>query len=406
MSPMRTSERLLAVPGSALDRAILGVVGGRLRCGRLIVRLPDGQVRAFEGRDEGPTARVDLHDTSVLRRLGATGAIALGEGYIDGRYDSPDLAALVELGSLHMEPGYRTEVPDTVQRGLRSVWRRLGRAFETRGPVRDIVHHYDLGNEFYAAWLDPTMTYSSAVFARDDMSLEEAQREKYRRLAEAADIREGHRVLEIGSGWGGFAAYLAGEVRADVTTMTVAREQATYVEKLAAEAGLADRLRVELRDFGEADGTFDRVVSIEMIESIPGNRWAEFFAVIHDRLASRGRAGLQIITVADRHWTWSDENPDFVRRYIFPGGQVPSPGVLRHLTRAAGLDWITNAEYGASYVRTLRTWRDRFDAAWPDIAELGFGEPFRRMWRYYLSYCEGGFASGRTDVSQIVLSRP
>ena len=165
MSPMRTSERLLAGPGSALDRAILGFVGGRLRCGRLIVRLPDGRVRAFEGRDDGPTARVDLHDTSVLRRLAATGAIALGEGYIDGRYDSPDLAALVELGSLHMEPGYRTEVPDAVQRGLRTSWRRLGRAFETRGPVRDIVHHYDLGNDFYASWLDPTMTYSSAVFA-------------------------------------------------------------------------------------------------------------------------------------------------------------------------------------------------------------------------------------------------
>ena len=402
MGPLRTSERLLAGPGSALERAILGFVGGRLRCGRLIVRLPDGRVRAFEGRGDGPTARVDLHDTSVLRRLAATGAIALGEGYIDGRYDSPDLAVLVELGSLHMEPGYRTEVPDAVQRGLRTSWRRLGRAFETRGPVRDIVHHYDLGNDFYASWLDPTMTYSSAVFATDDMTLEAAQREKYRRLAEVADIREGHRVLEIGSGWGGFA----GERGADVTTMTVSREQATHVEKLAAEAGLADRLRVELRDFREADGTFDRVVSVEMIESIPGHRWAEFFGVVRDRLTSHGRAGLQIITVADRHWTWSDENPDFVRRYIFPGGQVPSPGVLRRLTRAAGLEWIANTEYGPSYTRTLRAWRDRFDAAWPDIAELGFDEPFRRMWRYYLSYCEGGFASGRTDVSQIVLARP
>ena len=405
MSPMRTSERLLAGPGSALDRAILGFVGGRLRCGRLIVRLPDGRVRAFAGRADGPTARVDLHDTSVLRRLAATGAIALGEGYIDGRYDSPDLAALIELGALHMEPRYRAEVPDAVQRGLRRTWRRLGRAFETRGPVRDIVHHYDLGNEFYAAWLDPTMTYSSAVFARDDTSLEVAQREKYRRLAEAADIRDGHRVLEIGSGWGGFAAYLAGERGADVTTMTVSREQATHVEKLAAEAGLADRLRVELRDFGEAEGTFDRVVSVEMIESIPGHRWAEFFRVVSDRLTGHGRAGLQIITVADRHWTWSDENPDFVRRYIFPGGQVPSPGVLRRLTHDAGLGWVTNTQYGHSYTRTLRAWRDRFDAAWPDIAELGFDESFRRMWRYYLSYCEGGFASGRTDVSQIVLER-
>jgi cyclopropane-fatty-acyl-phospholipid synthase len=405
MNRMWTSERLLAGPGAAFDRAILGFVGGHLRCGRLIVRLPDGRVRAFDGRGEGPTARVDLHDTSVLRRLAATGAIALADGYIDGRYDSPDLAALVELGSLHMEPEYRTEVPDAVQRGLRTAWRKVGRAFETRGPVRDIVHHYDLGNDFYGAWLDPTMTYSSAVFASDGVSLEEAQREKYHRLAEATDVQEGHRVLEIGSGWGGFAAYLAAERGADVTTMTVSREQAAYVEKLAAEAGLADRLRVDLRDFREAEGSFDRVVSIEMIESIPGNRWAEFFGVVRDRLLPGGRAGLQIITVADRHWTWSDENPDFVRRYVFPGGQVPSPGVLRRLTEAADLAWVSNAEYGRSYSRTLRTWLERFDAAWPAIAQLGFDEPFRRMWRYYLSYCEGGFASGRTDVSQIVLSR-
>lgn len=402
---MRTSERLLAGPGSVVDRAILGFVGGRLRCGRLIVRMPDGRVRAFQGRADGPTARVDLHDTSVLRRLALTGAIALADGYIDGRYDSPDPAALIELGALHMEPEYRTEVPDVVQRGLRTAWRKVGRAFETRGPVRDIVHHYDLGNDFYAAWLDPTMTYSSAVFAREDMTLEEGQREKYRLLAEASDIHEGHRVLEIGSGWGGFATYLARERGADVKTMTVSREQATYVGKLAAETGLADRVHVDLRDFREADGAFDRVVSIEMIESIPGHRWAEFFGVVHDRLVPGGRAGLQVITVADRHWTWSDENPDFVRRYVFPGGQVPSPSVLRRLSDAANLAWISSAEYGRSYARTLHTWRDRFDTAWPEIAALGFDESFRRMWRYYLAYCEGGFASGRTDVSQIVLER-
>ncbi|MEO8477125.1 MAG: cyclopropane-fatty-acyl-phospholipid synthase family protein [Actinomycetota bacterium] len=402
---MQTSERLFAGPGSAIDRAILGFVGGRLRCGRLIVRLPDGTVRAFSGPLEGPTARVDLHDTSVLRRLAAMGAIALADAYIDGRYDSPDLAALIELGSLHMEPAYRTEVPDSVQRGLRTAWRKIGRAFETRGPVRDIVHHYDLGNDFYAAWLDPSMTYSSAVFASDETTLEAAQLEKYRRLAAAADIRQGHRVLEIGSGWGGFAAFLAAEHGADVTTMTVSREQATYVEKLAAEEGLADRLRVELRDFREAEGTFDRVVSIEMIESIPGHRWSEFFGVVGDRLVPGGRAGLQIITVADRHWTWSDENPDFVRRYVFPGGQVPSPGVLRRLSESAGLTWIADGQYGTSYARTLGAWLERFDAAWPQIAELGFDEPFRRMWRYYLAYCQGGFASGRTDVSQLVLAR-
>ena len=265
------------------------------------------------------------------------------------------------------------------------------------------MEHYDLGNAFFREWLDGSMTYSSAVFAREDMSLEEAQREKYLRIAQAVGLRAGMRVLEVGSGWGGFAAFAAGELGCSVTTVTVSGEQATWVEKLMADRGLGDRVEVRLEDFSRTPGTYDAIVSIEMIESIPRTRWVEYFRALADRLGPGGRIGLQAITVADRHWASSDANPDFIRRYVFPGGQVPSPGVLRADAAAAGLRITARQGYGSSYALTLAEWRRRFDAAWPAIAGLGFDERFKRMWQYYLSYCEGGFRAGRTDVSQVVL---
>jgi len=390
---------------SEIERIAFETVVDRLRCGTLRVRYPDGSVRAFHGRLPGPDAQVDLHDLRLVRRLVTTGAIGLADGWIAGEFDSPDLAGVIELASLHLEPEHRLPMPTAVERLRRAVTGAMGKATALRGPLRTTVEHYDLGNAFFAAWLDPTMTYSSAMFVRDDMTLEQAQHEKYRRLAAAAGLREGMHVLEIGSGWGAFAAYAAGELGCTVTTATVSREQALWVEKVMAERGLSDRVRVLTQDFAAVRGTYDAIVSIEMIESIPGDRWPGFFETLDQRLAREGRIGLQVITVADRHWRSSNANPDFVRRYVFPGGQVPSPGVLRREADRVGMDWVGSSSFGASYARTLGMWRERFDAAWPEIAEMGFDDRFRRMWQYYLSYCEGGFRSGRVDVAQIVLAR-
>jgi cyclopropane-fatty-acyl-phospholipid synthase len=388
---------------SAVERWVLERVARRLRRGSLRVRYADGSWRTFTGPRPGPAAEVELRDERVIRRLVTTGAIGLADGWIAGEFDSPDLASVIELGALHLEARDRPRVPAGLERAGRAAWNALGRAGAPRGPLRTTVEHYDLGNAFFQAWLDRSMTYSSGVFAREDVSLEEAQQEKYRRISTAVGLRAGTRVLEIGSGWGGFAIHSAGELGCDVTTVTDSREQATWVEKLAAERGLGDRIEVRLEDFSRTPGTFDAIVSIEMIESIPRARWPELFRAFADRLSPSGRIGLQAITVADRHWASSNANPDFVRRYVFPGGQVPSPGVLRADAASAGLRLVARRGYGASYARTLAEWRRRFDAAWPRIADLGFDERFRRMWQYYLSYCEGGFRSGRTDVSQIVL---
>jgi len=249
------------------------------------------------------------------------------------------------------------------------------------------------------------MTYSSAMFAREEMTLEEAQREKYRRLGNAMGLRPGEHVLEIGCGWGGFAAYAAGELGCRVTAITVSKEQFDHVGKLMADRGLGDLVETRLQDFRDVEGSFDRIVSIEMVESIPQSLWAPYFRRLHDLSRPGGTIGLQVITVADRHWRSSDENPDFIRRYVFPGGQVPAPKVVRGLARTHDLTWVEDRGYGASYARTLGTWRRNFDANLPAIRELGFDERFVRMWRYYLAYCEGGFRAGRADVRQIVLAR-
>ncbi len=392
-------------PAGALERRILDVVAARIRAGRLRVELPDGSRRTFEGRFPGPVATVTLHRWKLLRRVTATGAIGLADGYVLGDYDADDLEAFLELCALHLEPAYRIAAPRWLHAVGRTAWNVLGSPSRPRGPLTDVVQHYDLGNDFYASWLDETMTYSSAVFTDDEAPLAEAQREKYRGLAERASIRAGDRVLEIGSGWGGFACFLADELGCRVTTITVSKEQHDFVDKLVAEQGLADRVDARLADFRAVDGAFDRVVSVEMMESIPQRLWDPFFRQLRERVRPGGTVGLQLIMVADRHWQSSNEHPDFVRRYIFPGGQVPSLGVLRGLARRHGLTWRDDEGFGRSYARTLATWLANFDDAWPRIREMGFDDRFRRMWRYYLAYCAAGFASGRTDVRQIVLDR-
>jgi cyclopropane-fatty-acyl-phospholipid synthase len=388
-----------------IDRLALEIICGRARCGSLTVRFPDGTTRRFEGARPGPHAELAVHDLRLIRRLIANGAIGLADGWIAGEFDSPDLASVIELLALQFEPESGPWLPGPMEGALRSAWRSFGRRGTPRGPLRTTVEHYDLGNAFFEAWLDETMTYSSALFERHGMTLEEAQLAKYQRLASVTGLEPGMRVLEIGSGWGGFAVFAAEELGCQVTTITVSKEQAAWVDQLIARRGLTDRIAVRLEDFLATTGSFDAVVSIEMIESIPSARWPEFFRVVPDRLRPGRRAGLQIITVADRHWESSNANPDFIRRYVFPGSQVPSPGVLSRDASAAHLGWIGSTGFGRSYAETLAAWRTRFDAAWPQIAGLGFDDRFKRMWQYYLSYCEGGFRSGRVDVSQIVLER-
>jgi cyclopropane-fatty-acyl-phospholipid synthase len=376
-------------------------LGPHLQAGTLHLMLPDGERLTFRGSRPGPEAVFDVRRTRVMRRFLLGGHLAFGDAYVDGDWDSPDVAALLHYFLVN-EPSFTLE-GSFLLRALQRLLHRF-RDNSKRRARDNIAAHYDLGNAFYARWLDPGMTYSSGCFEGSACDLETAQHNKNRRMVELADIRPGHRVLEIGCGWGGFAEYAA-QRGASVVGLTLSREQLDYAAARVARAGLADRVELRLQDYRDVAGQFDRVVSIEMIEAVGEPYWPIYFDKIRAVLAPGGRAALQAILIDDSRWEIYRSSPDFIQRHIFPGGMLPTPSRLRQAVAGAGLRWVGDSGFGADYVRTLRQWRDRFIATWPEIAPLGFDERFRRLWNYYLCYCEAGFAFGSIDVRQIALTR-
>jgi cyclopropane-fatty-acyl-phospholipid synthase len=380
-------------------------LAGRLRRGELELVLADGRYAVVRGAEPGPRGTLKLARGRVLRRYLVDGAVGFAESYIDGDWDSPDLATLFELLERNSDAWGAGYYGSLASRWLRRL-RHRRRANTRRGAERNIAAHYDLGNAFFAAWLDPTMLYSSARFLGGAESLEAAQIAKCRRLAELIDLRPGHRLLEIGSGWGGFALMAAREHGAQVTSITISREQQALAQRRVHEAGLAERVEIRLCDYRDVTGTFDRIASIEMVEAVGEPFWPVYFATLRDRLAPGGIAGLQAITIADRWFEAYRRTPDFIQLYVFPGGMLMSPATFAREAARAGLHVRARECFAADYARTLALWLDRFEAAWPSIAPLGFDQRFRRIWTYYLAYCAAGFRTGATDVSQTALARP
>lgn len=380
-------------------------IGLRIEAGRLAVVAPDGRRLVFGGARAGPLAEMTIRDAGFPRRVLLQGAIGFAEAYCDGAFETPDLGALLTLFAINRREGERVVDEPWPLRLLRRL-REAARRNTREGARRNVADHYDLGEAFYAAWLDPTMTYSSAVFATGAPDLEAAQAEKHRLLAEATGIRPGDRVLEIGCGWGSFALWAARTLDCRVTALTISRAQHAHAARAIAEAGLGARIDLRFEDYRDVRGTFDRIVSIEMFEAVGEAYWDAFFETLKARLRPGGRAGLQIITIDDRRYAAYRGQVDFIRRHVFPGGMLPSDSVVDALCDRHGLPVVSDRHFAEDYTRTLREWRARFDAAWPRIAPLGFDPRFRRLWTYYLAYCEVGFATRNTDVRQIVVEKP
>ncbi|MCW0233494.1 MAG: cyclopropane-fatty-acyl-phospholipid synthase family protein [Ferrovibrio sp.] len=384
-------------------------LAARVSHGSLTITLPDGRAVQARGPHPGPDARLDINTHRLAKRLLLGGNLAVGEAYLDGDFDCPDLAALTEWAC-------RNSDLDSTLMGkpwLRLL-RRLGFALAAnsrRGSRRNIAYHYDLGNDFYGQWLDPSMTYSAAIWRDTNETLEQAQLNKYRRLAgDVLRIRPDQRVLEIGCGWGGFACLAAREFGARVHAITISREQHDYAQRRVQQAGLTDRVQIELRDYRDLTGQYDAVASIEMIEAVGEKYWPRYFGQLRDRLMPQGRAGIQAIVIADRYFEDYRGTMDFIQAHIFPGGMLLSPGTVQRQAAAAGLQIADTFSFGRDYARTLNLWHQSFEAAWPQIRaldsrKLAFDERFRRMWRYYLAYCEGGFNAGTIDVLQYGFTR-
>jgi cyclopropane-fatty-acyl-phospholipid synthase len=346
-----------------------------------------------------------IKDYAFARRLLTWGEVGFGEGYLHGEWDSPKLETLIELMSVNRDVIQEVLPGRLWKRALLLLRQALNR--NTRSGARqNIKAHYDLGNAFYQTWLDRTMTYSSAVFEPGDNDLASAQTRKYRLLAERAGLKKGESVLEIGCGWGGFAEFAAKELGCKVTGLTISKEQFDFATERMRRAGLADRVTIAMRDYRDERGIFDRIMSIEMFEAVGEGFWPSFFRQMRERLRPGGTAGLQVITIAEQLWPFYRRDVDFIRRYIFPGGMLPTATIMRNLGASYGLPVLSEWAFRNDYAATLAQWRERFLAAWPKLKPLGFDERFRRMWEYYLSYCEGGFRGGSIDVRQMVFARP
>ena len=375
----------------------------KLKVGTLTVRLPDGRAIQFEGQRPGPDAVIELNNYSVVRKVIAGGDVGFAESYMDSDWTTPDLAAVLTVFSANLDEMAHITRGGPITRFFNWLY-HLSRANTKSQARKNIEAHYDLENDFYSLWLDETMTYSSARFTNGATALKDAQTEKYALLARSMDLQSDHHVLEIGCGWGGFAEYAAGEIGAQVTCLTLSPAQRDYAIARMKRLGLSDKVEIKLQDYRDETGTYDRVASIEMFEAVGQEFWPSFFSKVSDVLKPGGQAGLQIITIRDELFETYSKRADFIQRYIFPGGMMPSVEKLEDCFTAADLDLVKTDQFGLDYADTLKVWKERFNEAWPTIVPMGFDERFKCMWDFYLAYCEAGFRTGRIDVGQFTLT--
>jgi cyclopropane-fatty-acyl-phospholipid synthase len=393
--PSRDAARKARLRPSLAGRVLKRTIPA-LRAGRLHIVLPTGETVARHGAIAGPEASIVLRHWRGAWRLLTDGEDGIARGYIDGDWSTPDLAQLLELGMRNeaaVTPQTKWRLPGFVGNRIRHAFRANTR----RGSRRNIAAHYDLGNDFFQPWLDSGMNYSSALFAGGE-TLEQAQNRKLDRIAELLALDGGERVLEIGCGWGALAERLIRAHGATVCGITLSTEQLAHARARLAGAIANGRADLRLVDYRDVAGRFDRIASIEMIEAVGESYWPAYFAKLRACLAAGGAALIQAITIDEGRFAGYRAHPDFIQRYIFPGGMLPTRSIIEREAERAGLKLIHHESFGDSYVRTLREWRSRFLHAWPKLEALGFDQRFRRMWEYYLVYCETGFRCRAIDV--------
>ena len=393
--------------GRVVDGALIRLLGsalGQSPAGRLHLITPSGRGAVIGPVDRDVAAKIVLKSYRALSQILRRGALGFADAYITGDIETDSLPGLFDY-YMDNEQAVAAAVPQLLRTGWMDQIFHRKRANTRKGSRRNIAAHYDLGNEFYRLWLDSGLTYSSAIYASPNVSLEVAQTEKYNRIIAALELQSNHNVLEIGCGWGGFVE-LAVQRAATVTGITISKQQFEEATSRATRTGLTDRARFRLEDYRDTVGSFDRIASIEMIEAVGEENWSTYFGSIADRLKPGGKAVIQAITIREDLYEGYRRNPDFIQRYIFPGGMLPTKESMRHEAETAGLEFETLETFAASYALTLFEWRRRFDEAWPRIVALGFDERFRRLWHYYLTYCQVGFERGSIDVGLYRLAKP
>lgn len=373
--------------------------------GVLDFRLDDGRVFRAKAKGAGPVAEIAIHDNDVFSRLIREGDLGFCDSYLEGGWSTPDLQAFLDLLMQDNDSLYEGFPGMGVVRAFERVrfWFQSNTKRQAR---KNISYHYDLGNDFYSEWLDETMSYSSAKFDTGQESMEAAQIAKYASMVDQMGVKPGDHVLEIGCGWGGFAEYAAKERGLKVTGLTISKEQLKYAQDRMERLGLQDQVTLKLQDYRDETGQYDGIASIEMFEAVGEKYWPVYFETVKKNLKPGAQATLQIITIEDKRFDAYRKGVDFIQKYIFPGGMLPSPSVLRKEVTKSGMKVVGSIEFGESYSQTLRRWYDVFNDRWDAIKDMGFDDRFQRMWNFYLCSCAAAFHSGNCDVTQITIKRP
>ncbi len=376
----------------------------KIKKGSLFVTYPDNEKVLYKGTQKGYEAKIKLYNYKVFSKLLIKGSIGFAESYMEEDFTSENLSKLLLFAydnqSFFLKKGLLSEILNK----YRKIKHRLNENTKSRSK-KNISFHYDLGNEFYKLWLDPSMTYSSGIFTDSNKDLYIAQKNKYKQIANNLNLNENSNVLEIGCGWGGFSSYIAKEYGARVNAITISKEQFEFTSKKIFKEGLNEKVNVEMKDYRDVDKKYTNIASIEMVEAVGKKYWKVFFNILKESLSEEGSAALQIITIKDEKAEFYQNNPDFIQQYIFPGGLLPSKKQLNDINFQLGLKMNEIQNFSNSYATTLNIWNNKFQLSWPEIASQGFKTRFKKMWEYYLSYCEAGFIEGTTDVSHFIITK-
>ena len=373
--------------------------------GQLDVILPNGTTLRFGKPNGEPQALLRIHNDRLAKRFLTKGKLGFCEAYLDGDWSSPDIASLFELFLRNAQNMKKSLMGKKWVRVL-SYAAHILQPNSKKGSRKNIYRHYDIGNDFYKLWLDESMTYSSGLFLQQDDTLAQSQANKYQEMVDRLELKPEHHVLEIGCGWGGFAEYAAKNVGCKITAITISKEQYRFAKKRIQDAGLEDKVDIRIQDYRDVEGQFDRIASIEMFEAVGENYWPTFFNTVRERLKPAGRAVLQIITIHNDDFAAYRKSADYIQRYIFPGGMLPSMEALSEQIHAANLKQGDHLSFGKDYATTLELWNKAFQNAWPKIKGDNMDTRFKRLWEQYLCYCQAGFAAGTIDVIQINIDKP
>lgn len=377
----------------------LSDIGEKISNGKLTIILPNNESLEFFGKGD-LKSNLKLNSYMPILRTITSGHVGFAESYLKGEWTSSDLESLLEIMVTNLPEGF------SAKSKIHLMYNRIIHFFRENTKSRakkNIQYHYDLGNDFYKLWLDKTMTYSSAIFKNEKESLAEAQENKYQLLIDSLDIKPHHKVLEIGCGWGGFAEYAAKKVGCTIKGITISPSQLKFATKRIKELNLDNKVSLELCDYRDLKGKYDRVVSIEMIEAVGEKYWRNYFKKIKDVLKKDGLAGIQVILINNKSYQKYSKSVDFIQKYVFPGGMLPSQEKLNENYVNAGLIEINSHSFGKSYAKTLTIWHKEFLNSLSSIKKLGFDTKLERIFKYYFSYCKAGFNSEKIDVAQKII---